>query len=154
MAKDKRKKKSAKGALPGKVTKRLRNISQNPLVADIVAATLVAAASALKDSRKARRLAAEAGDELEKLSKRGAEQGNALWKLALDVGRKSAEALIGEDPGKAKKAKASKAKSSSAAKPKKTKAKSAAKSAARSSPKSSSPKGAKRPSRPKSGTRK
>ena len=52
----------------------------------------------MKDSRKAQRLAAEAGDELEKLSKKGAERGNAMWQLALEVGRRSLEELA--DSGK------------------------------------------------------
>jgi len=79
MAKDKKKKQDkkrnkggsaltavapAKRAKPGKsakLTRRLQAISENPLLADIVAAALVATASALKDSKKARQLAASAG---------------------------------------------------------------------------------------------
>jgi hypothetical protein len=74
-------------------TRKLKDWSQNPLVADVVAAALVATASALKDSRKAQRLAAEAGDEIEKLSKKGAERGSALWQMALEIGRRSLEEL-------------------------------------------------------------
>jgi hypothetical protein len=74
-------------------TKKVKEWSQNPLVADVVAAALVATASALKDSRKAQRLAVEAGDEIEKLSKKGAERGNALWQMALEIGRRSLEEI-------------------------------------------------------------
>jgi hypothetical protein len=63
------------------------------LVADVVAAALVATASALKDTRTAHRLAAEAGDELEQLSKKSARRGSELWQLALDIGRRSLEEL-------------------------------------------------------------
>lgn len=101
VAKDKKKDKKDKGARKLKKAKRtattaarkIADWSQNPLVADIVAAALVAAAAAMKDSRKAQRLAAEAGDELEALSKKGAERGNAMWQLALEIGRRSLEEL-------------------------------------------------------------
>ena len=104
MAKDKKKKKgkdgskngkgkaAGKGAGKGKVTvaaKKLKAMSENPLVADIVAAALVATAAALKDSKKARALAAHAGEELETLAKNGADRGNAMWQLALDVGKRA-----------------------------------------------------------------
>jgi hypothetical protein len=81
--------------------RKIQDWSQNPLVADVVAAALVAAAAAMKDSRKAQRLAAEAGDELEKLSKKGAERGNAMWQLALEIGRRSLEELA-EEGGKSR----------------------------------------------------
>jgi hypothetical protein len=117
VAKDKKKDKKDKGAkkkgkakgsaLPGSARAAARKIqdwSQNPLIADVVAAALVAAAAAMKDSRKAQRLAAEAGDELEKLSKKGAERGNAMWQLALDIGRRSLEELAdsGRSGGKSR----------------------------------------------------
>jgi hypothetical protein len=69
--------------------RKVKEWTENPVVAHVVAAALVATASALKDSKKAQRLAAEAGDELEKLSKKGAERGNALWQMALEIGRRS-----------------------------------------------------------------
>ena len=104
VAKDSKKEKKDKGGKKGKkakgvadapraAAKKIRDWSQNPMVADIVAAALVASAAALKDSRKAQRLAAEAGDELEKLSKKGAERGNVLWQMALEIGRRSLEEL-------------------------------------------------------------
>ena len=107
VAKDKKKDKKDKTAKKGKkarkaaasesparaAAKKIHDWSQNPLVADVVAAALVASAAALKDSRKAQRLAAEAGDEIEKLSKKGGERGNALWQMALEIGRRSLEEL-------------------------------------------------------------
>jgi hypothetical protein len=107
VAKDKKKKKEKKAAKSGgKVSDSLRTLGQNPVVADIVAAALVATASALKDSKRARQLASEAGDELTKLSKAGAEKGNALWEMALQIGRRSLEALSSEESPKRAKAKA------------------------------------------------
>ena len=109
MAKDKKEKKSRKKDKKGKnksdiaallsskparaATKKVKEWSKNPLVGEVVAAALVATAAALKDSKKAQRLAADAGDEIEKLSKRGAERGNALWQMALEIGRRSLEEL-------------------------------------------------------------
>ena len=104
--------------------KRLREISQNPLVADVVVATLVAAASALKDSKKAHQLAANAGDELQKLGHEGADRGKALWQLALDVGRKTVEALAGDESPKRRKAKVQGSKKVDSTKRPKTKARS------------------------------
>lgn len=111
MAKDKKKKKkdkSAKAAVAGttgKAVKRIKSLSRNPYVADVVAAALVGAAAALKDSRKARQLAAEAGDELEKMSRKSIQRGEALWDMALDIGRRSLEALSGDDAPKRAKTK-------------------------------------------------
>ena len=101
MSKDKKKKKDKKARKAGSAKgSGLRALAQNPLVADVVAAALVATASAFKDSKRARRLATEAADELGKLSKAGAEQGNALWDMALQIGRRSLEALTAEDAPK------------------------------------------------------
>src|SRR3954454_14616362 len=112
VAKTKKKKKdkalkSVSGAKPSKMTKRLQQLSNQPLVADIVAAALVATASALKDSKRAKALAASAGDELEHLPKEGAERGNAMWKLALEVGRRAIDTIAGEE-AKPRKPKAAK----------------------------------------------
>jgi len=126
VARDKKKKKDKKpGKASGsKVAKRLEQLSNNRLVADIVAAALVATASALKDSKKARALAASAGDELEQLAREGAERGNAMWQLALEVGRRAVGTLAGEEAKLAPKAaKAPKSpKAPKAPKPAKTKA--------------------------------
>jgi hypothetical protein len=107
VAKDKKKQKKAKKgkAGAGRAATSLKAIAQNPLVADIVAAALVSTAAALKDSKKARQLAAQAGDELQKLAKEGSEKGNAMWQLALDIGRRSLESLSSE--AKPKRARAS-----------------------------------------------
>ena len=97
MAKNKKKKKA------GKAGSTLKTLSQNPLVADVVAAALVATASALKDSKRARQMALETGDELRKLAKKGGEDGSALWEMALQIGRRSLDALT--DSAKAAKPK-------------------------------------------------
>ena len=99
MAKDKKKKKNKKSGQSGfvalKATETLRSLGQNPFVADVVAAALVATAAALKDADKARRLAASAGDELEGLAKNSAKRGSAMWKLALDIGRQALDEIGG-----------------------------------------------------------
>jgi hypothetical protein len=99
VSKDKKKKKDKKDKIARKspkVAKTLKALSENPVVADVVAAALVGMAAALKDSEKAKKLANDAGDELNAMSKKGAKQGNAMWDLALDVGRKTLEALASE----------------------------------------------------------
>jgi hypothetical protein len=116
VAKEKKKKKEKKGS--AKATDSIKALAKNPLVADVVAAALVATASALKDSRRARALASEAGDELAKLSRAGARQGEALWDMALQIGRRSLEAVGAEQAPKRANAKKAKAKASS--KPKST----------------------------------
>lgn len=106
MAKDKKKKKKDKGAgLAAKAGKGLKAMRKNPLVADVVAAALVATVAALKNPKKAQQLAMNAGDELTKLSKAGAKQGSALWEMALQIGRESLEALSNDSPVEATKAK-------------------------------------------------
>jgi len=101
VSKDKKKKKKANkkdkgnGSLAS-ATQSLKDLSQNPLVADVVAAALVATAAALKDSKKARALADEAGEQLGDMAKESTDRGNAMWDLALDVGRRTLEALAAE----------------------------------------------------------
>lgn len=110
MSKDKKKKKDKKdkkhsanlAKAPKRAAKSLQALTQNPLVADVVAAALVSMAAALKDSDKARRLANDAGDQLNALSKKSAKQGGAMWDLALDIGRRTLETLAGEEAGKVK----------------------------------------------------
>lgn len=103
MAKDKKKKSgNTKRKVETKVADTFKMLSNNKLVADVVAAALVATAAALKDSDKARRFASEAGDQLEKLSKEGAERGSAMWALALDIGRRALDSVGAEKPAKAK----------------------------------------------------
>ena len=98
MAKDKKNKKNKKDKKAAKGTGVLKTLAQNPMVADVVAAALVATASALKDSKRARALASDVGDELGKLSKANAERGNVLWDMALQIGRRSLESLAAEKP--------------------------------------------------------
>ena len=82
-----------------KVVKGAKKIAQNPMTTEVVAATLVAAAAALRDPKKAKALALEAADDLKKAAKSGAD-GGALWKLALDVARRSIDAVGKEDGAK------------------------------------------------------
>jgi hypothetical protein len=100
--KDKKQKKGKKKDGASKAVTTLQQLTQNPLVADVVAAALIGMASALKDSEKARRLASDAGDQLEKVSKAGAKQGNAMWDLALDIGRRTLETLASEESERVK----------------------------------------------------
>jgi hypothetical protein len=108
VAKNKKKKKDKTGksaSLAAKAGKGLKAMGKNPLVADVVAAALVATVAALKDSKKAQQLAVSAGDELTKLSKAGAKQGSAVWEMALQIGRESLEALSSDSssaPAKAR----------------------------------------------------
>lgn len=98
MTKSKKAKKAKKsGKVAGAKGARLMELAQNPLVADVVAAALVATAAALKDSKRARALASDVGDELATLSKKGAKAGDALWEMALEIGRQSVGALSGKD---------------------------------------------------------
>lgn len=96
-------------------TKASKAVANNPVVAEVVAATLVAAAAALKNPAKARALAESVADELQEASKAAAAKSGAFWQLAMDIARRSVEALGMEK--KAKKAakpkkKADKAKNS------------------------------------------
>jgi hypothetical protein len=114
VAKDKKKKKDKKGKVAGvsavkksggRAATSLKALSQNPFVADVVAAALVGAAAALKDSKKARQLASQAGDEIEKMSRKGMQRGEALWDMALDIARRGLETVAGEDAPKRAKSK-------------------------------------------------
>lgn len=100
MASEKKKKKKDKKTKDGQTAKRLKALSENPLVANVVAAALVATAAALKDPAKARKLAAQAGDQLTDLAKDGADKGNAMWQLALEVGRRALQEFAGKDTAK------------------------------------------------------
>ena len=100
--------KVVKTAKVQKAVKGAKKLAANPATTEIVAATLVAAAAALRDPKKARALANEAADDLKKAAKSGVE-GGALWQLALDVARRSIDA-IGKEGGGRKKAKRAKPK--------------------------------------------
>jgi hypothetical protein len=104
--KGKKDKKKGNGALlakaPKKAAKGLKELTQNPLVADVVAAALIGMAAALKDSDKARKMASDASDELGAMSKKGAKQGGAMWDLALDIGKRTLESLAESGGGKAR----------------------------------------------------
>ena len=120
MAKDKKAKKKAAGAKakPAKAAETLKSVAMNPMVQEVVAAALVATAAALKDSKKARAMAEQAGDQIEKLAGEGAQKGKALWALALEVAKRAGD--IVQDKPKAKPAK--RATPAKAAKPARKKA--------------------------------
>jgi len=82
--------------IAGKAVKGIQTLSQNPLVADVVAAALVSMAAALKDNGKARQLADGAGDQLKAMSKSAGKDGQIMWDLARDVGRRALEAIVAE----------------------------------------------------------
>lgn len=105
--------KPAKPAKPAKATKvakvakvavSAKKGAKNPAAAEVVAATLVAAAAALRNPKKAQALALEAADDIKRAAKSGINSGEAMWQLALDVARRSIDAL-GPDSGKGKKGK-------------------------------------------------
>jgi len=99
-------KKAASGAAKiKKVVKKAKKVAKNPMTAEVVAATLVAAAAALRNPKKAQALALEAADDLKKAAKTGVD-GGALWQLALDVARRSIDEIGKEDVDTKKAAKA------------------------------------------------
>lgn len=95
--KAKKDKKKGNGVLLAKAPKRaaksLKQLSQNPMVADVVAAALIGMAAALKDSDKARKMANDASAELGAMSKKGAKQSGAMWDLALEIGQRTLQTL-------------------------------------------------------------
>jgi hypothetical protein len=102
MAKDKKKAKGKK-AKPGKVEKKFRKATEkaaklaaNPIVAEIASAALLAAAAAVRNPDKARKLAKAAGDELSEAARLTAKQGGAFWQLAVDIARRSVDSLAEE----------------------------------------------------------
>lgn len=100
--------KVVKAAKVRNVVKGAKKIAQHPMATEVVAATLVAAAAALRNPKKAQALALEAADDLKKAAKSGVD-GGALWQLALDVARRSID-QIGKENGGGKKAKKAKPK--------------------------------------------
>ena len=99
--------KAAKVTKAAKIAASAKKVAKNPAAAEVVAATLVAAAAALRNPKKAQALALEAADDIKRAARSGVDSGEALWKLALDVARRSIDAL-GPDSGKGKKGKANK----------------------------------------------
>jgi hypothetical protein len=111
-AKVKSKRKTVTKAVRG-AKKTAAQFASNPAVAEIVAASLVAAAAAIKNPKKARDMAAAVGDELETASKQAVNSGSASWQLALDIARRSIDALgPGSGSGKAKASTKTRAKTS------------------------------------------
>ena len=101
--------KSVKVTKVAKVAASAKRAAKNPAAAEVVAATLVAAAAALRNPKKAQALALEAADDIKRAARSGVDSGEALWKLALDVARRSIDAL-GPDKNKGKKEKSKKGK--------------------------------------------
>ena len=142
VAKNKNKKQAGKRAKLAKAVQdagqKAAKIATNPAVAEVVAASLVAAAAAIRDPKKARDLATIVGTELETASKQAVDRGNAFWQMALDIAKRSIDALGGESRGKKAKSKgktkaASKTKAAGKAKPA-SKAKTANKVKAKAKP--------------------
>ncbi len=100
--------KGAKSAGPAKAAKTLKSVAMNPMVQEVVAAALVATAAALKDSKKARAMAEQAGDQIERMAGEGAQKGKALWALALEVAKRAGDIIQDKPTKPAKSAKASK----------------------------------------------
>jgi hypothetical protein len=103
--KDKPDGKKKQGGKPAKSTaskirEKTVELASNPAVTEVVAATLVAAAAALKNPQKARALAASASDEIEKASKEMADKGNVLWQLAMEVAKRSMKVIGGDEKSK------------------------------------------------------
>ncbi len=93
-----RQKKEGKKGTAATASGGIKALAQNPLAADIVAAALVATASALKDSRRARRTGDRSGRRnRQAVEGRGRGRGRALWDMALQIGRRSLEALTGDE---------------------------------------------------------
>ena len=116
MAKDKKAVKKLK-AKPAKAAEAIKSVAMNPMVQEVVAAALVATAAALKDSRKARAMAEQAGDQIEKLAGEGAQRGKALWALALDVAKRAGDIVQDKPKPKAKRKAAKTSKPAKARKP-------------------------------------
>ena len=72
-----------------------RKVAKNPMTTEVVAATLVAAAAALRVRKRRRRLPV-GGRRPQEAAKTGVD-GGALWQLALDVARRSIDAIGKED---------------------------------------------------------
>lgn len=88
-------------------------LAANPALTEVVAATLVAAAAALRSPQKARAMAATAAEDLQSAAAQTKGKGGALWQLALDIARRSLEAAGGAtdiDAPRQKKRKAGKKK--------------------------------------------
>ena len=104
----KAKKAETREAKVRKIVKGAKKMAKHPMATEVVAATLVAAAAALRNPKKAQALALEAADDLKSAAKTGVD-GGALWQLALDVARRSIDE-IGKEGGGTKKAAKSKSK--------------------------------------------
>jgi hypothetical protein len=82
--------------------RKLADLASSPVVAEVVAATLVAAAAALRDPKQARSAAKAARDELSAVGKQAVGKSGAFWNLALDVAKRSMDAIDGDSTDKKK----------------------------------------------------
>lgn len=114
VAKDKKAGKKSKT----KAADALKSMAMNPMVQEVVAAALVATAAALKDTKKARAMAEDAGDQLQSLAADSTRKGKALWSLALEVARRAGDIIQEKPKAKAKAKPKAKPKAKTAAKPK------------------------------------
>ena len=112
MGKDKKAKKKSKT----KAADAIKSVAMNPMVQEVVAAALVATAAALKDTKKARAMAEDAGEQLKGLAAESTQKGKALWSLALEVARRAGD--IVQDKPKAKAKAKAKPKAKASPKPK------------------------------------
>lgn len=92
----KAKKKDAKARTAKTATaakSKIADFARDPLVQEIVAATLVATAAALRDPKKAKAMAESAGAEIKALATKASDTGSGLWTLAQDVARRSIDSI-------------------------------------------------------------
>ncbi|MEO7240639.1 MAG: hypothetical protein ABIW16_04495 [Sphingomicrobium sp.] len=80
--------------------RKLAELASSPVVAEVAAATLVAAAAALRDPKQARAIADSARNELSAIGKQAVGKSSAFWTLALDVAKRSMDAIADEASGK------------------------------------------------------
>ena len=102
VAKGKSEKKVKGAKKKAKPAKALKAMAMNPMVQEVVAAALVATAAALKDTKKARAMAEDAGDQLQNLAAESTQKGKALWSLALEVARRAGNIIQDKPKAKAK----------------------------------------------------
>lgn len=98
---------------------KIKSAAQSPVVAEVVAATLVAAAAALRDPKRARAMATEVADDLREATKQAEAKAGAFWQMALDIARKSVDAMTTASEGGKKRKKDGKSKEKTGKKKKK-----------------------------------
>lgn len=102
-----------------KTKTKIKSAAQSPVVAEVVAATLVAAAAALRDPKRARAMATEVADDLREATKQAEAKAGVFWQMALDIARKSVDAMTTASEGGKKRKKDGKSKEKTGKKKKK-----------------------------------